>query len=172
MYSRYDKKIYVLGHGRHGKDQFTEFLCQYSPGLTFTSSSLVAAEFIYKKVSSEFNYSSVEECFNDRGNNRELWYTLIKKYNSPDKTSLSRRVFTKSNIYVGLRDDEEFSACKKAGLVDIVFYVSAFARGKPIDPTMKIRYDPTMFYVDNNGTLEDLKKQANLWVKRLRLGKK
>lgn len=159
-------KILILGHGRHGKDTVAEYI-QQNFGLNFTSSSLVCAElFIYDKLKNLLGYTSSWECFNDRHNHRELWFGLIRAYSYYNKTRLTNEILERYDMYVGMRNDEEYQVSK--GLFDKIFWVDAFGRVDYTDPTMKILFDPAeMELIDNSGTLAFMELQVNERLKCL-----
>jgi len=140
-------KILILGHGRHGKDTVAHFIAGLT-GLEFTSSSIFACE---KVVYPHMEYNSVRECYRDRHNHRQLWYNLIKDYNTPDKPKLCKELLNEYDIYVGMRDNKEYEASKH--LFDVIFWVDASGR-KPDDQTMKIEYnEDDHILINNNDTL-------------------
>lgn len=153
-------RVLVLGHGRHGKDQFADFLCQFR-GLTKTSSSWEAAHLIYPIMQSMYGYSSVSQCYQDRVNHRHEWKMFICGLNAIDPTVLLRTIYQKSNVYVGLRSNLEYKAALAKNLVDLIYWVDARPRVDYVDETLDIQYDPNlMIWIDNNGSLEDLENQA------------
>ena len=153
-------KILILAPGRYGKDTVAELLIKELPELTFISSSWVLAELIYEDIGQAL-YPDVESCFEDRIYNREVWYNWVCNYNLEDKAKLAKEILSKSDCYVGMRDDKEYEASKK--LFDFVFYVDASNRVDYVDETMKISYDPKeMILLDNNGSIDDLKHQVKI----------
>lgn len=55
--------IAIIGHARHGKDEFATAL-----GIPYVSSSLYAcSRIIYPKLAPVLGYRTEAECFNDRG---------------------------------------------------------------------------------------------------------
>ena len=158
-------KIMILGSARSGKDTLAELLNEYF-GMTFKSSSEMANEtFIYETIKDEYDYKSIEECFEDRVNHRSLWYKLICFYNREDKAKLAKDIITKYDCYVGMRDLEEFKASKH--LFDIIIWVDASKRIGTPEITNKISIDEAHFIVNNNGSLEDLKEKAKVIGKLL-----
>lgn len=149
-------KFLIIGHGRHGKDTVAELMSKYW-GLRFQSSSMAACEiFIYNQLRTwGHDYQSLEECFEDRVNNRELWKDLITRYNTPDKSRLCREILHRNgnDAYVGMRCQQEYEASKP--LFSKIFWVDACERMPP-DPTMGIAKSPEMYNIDNNGNLYDL----------------
>lgn len=150
-------RILVLGHGRHGKDTVCEILKERY-GLQFTSSSWFCAErVIMPALNGQFQYKSVQDCYNDRHNHRSLWYDLIRDFNRPDATALGRAIFAENDVYCGLRSKAEFHALRNAGVYDYAIWVDASDRVPPEDAS-SCTVEPWMadFVLDNNGSLEDL----------------
>lgn len=155
-------KILILGHGRHGKDTVAELL-QFYTGLTFASSSYTAAEVILPALNAALGnstghkkYCSVEAAFEGRHNHRMLWKELISLYTATDKSALVKLVLADSDVYVGMRCNLEYEASKH--LFDHVIWVDASNRHST-DPSMDICWDDAMIYIDNYGTLGQLRGQ-------------
>jgi len=150
-------KLMVIGHARHGKDTVCE-LMRGLYGLTFTSSSMFACElFIYNLIKDTHGYSTIEECFNDRVNHRELWHKLIKEYQGGDKTHLTKAIFKEHDIYCGNRSKAEVQAARKAGLVDCVIWVDASNRVPLEDPSsISVTEEDADYILNNDGTESDL----------------
>lgn len=158
-------KILILGHGDHGKDEFAKKLVQKT-GLSFKSSSMFASEHVVYPwfVNNEpCAYANADECYADRRNNRPLWCTLILRYNIKEKTRMAREVLTESDVYVGMRAQEEFTACMRAGLFNLIFWVDASKRKEDEnEDSIAVYYNQyIMTKVDNNGTLEELDKKVD-----------
>jgi hypothetical protein len=151
-------KLLVIGHGRHGKDEVGKLLCQMQPELTFTSSSWFFAEKMFRDFYPR--YITVQECYDDRVNNRVLWRDEIAKYNYPDAAQLAKDILDVSDIYIGMRTLREFNAARP--LFDFIFYVDASKRVDYVDETFEIPYDNQMIKIDNNSSLEDLKHQVKI----------
>lgn len=153
-------KLLILGHGQHGKDTVAELL-QQMLGLSFCSSSWFAME---KAVWPHFQhyYRSRLECFEDRRNRREEWRRWIREYNTPDLCRLQRELLAENDMYVGMRDAEEYAAGKH--LYDHILWVDARTR-ELLDPSMHILYNPAeMSYIDNNRDEVHLRRQVEAWV--------
>lgn len=154
-------KILIIGYARHGKDTVAELFSQ-NYGYTYMSSSQYCAEkVIYPVLKNRYNYSSVEECFNDRMNHRREWYDLITEYNIPDRTKLGRGIFEISDIYCGLRNYDEFIDLRDQGVFDYSIWVDR-SKYLPPEPSSSNTLYPSLanIIVDNNGTLDDLKKKV------------
>lgn len=146
-------KILVCGYGGHGKDTFCEKL-----GMTFGSSSKVALDEVIWPVMKD-RYSSKEECFVDRRNNRQEWFDLISEYNKDMPTRLAEVIFSRYNIYCGMRSRREFKACRHRKVFDVAIWVDSTIRlGRGDD--CEIGPLDCDFVVNNNGTITDLCKQA------------
>jgi hypothetical protein len=163
-------KIILLGYARHGKDTVAEML-RDRYGLRFQSSSMFCAEKVLMPHFSRYplegeyshthdrvyrSYRSVNDCYADRVNFRDVWYDQIEAYNSPDKARLCRELFAAGNdIYVGMRSAEEFRAAE--ALADLVVWVDRSQHLPPEDKS-SCTVTPNMadYVLDNNGTLDDL----------------
>lgn len=149
----YKQKIIVLGHARHGKDTACEYL-KHKYKYNFVSSSMYCAEFlIYPKMP---QYATVDDCFNDRQNNRKFWYDTISSYNK-DKAKLGREILSKYDIYCGLRNADELRAIKSEGIVDLVIWIDASKRQEKEDSSScTVQPELADIIIDNNGSLSDL----------------
>lgn len=121
-------KELIVGSTRHGKDTLAEQL-----NISYRSSSMFCAErFIYATmVNNGYGYNSVEECFNDRHNHRELWHWLIKEYNTPDAARAAKEILAESDGYVGMRSKREVRECFFQKLFGRVYWVDASKRLPP-----------------------------------------
>lgn len=162
--------ILILGNARHGKDSFAELLCKHNPCLSFASSSwILAEEVVYPILKDQYNYQTLEECYEDRPNHRGEWFNLLKSYNTPDGTRLARKIYEENNLYVGMRNQEEFLACLQEDLFDLIFWVDASKR-KPLESKESFNIDfdcDLMLLIDNNGSLKQLEHQAMHWAPKL-----
>jgi hypothetical protein len=168
------KKLLILGFGRHGKDTVAEIL-RDEHGFKFISSSLFCAGRVMMPFFDRFSpygsqvagfddrlfrsYTSVEECFEDRHNFRDVWHQQIAAWNQDDPTKLSREILEVADIYVGMRSVKEYEAAKH--LYDDIWWVDATDRGLPPEDqsSMNLMFIPDeMRRIDNNGTLEDLRR--------------
>lgn len=154
-------KLCLLGHCRHGKDTLAEII-EKNFGLTFKSSSLAASEiFLYDALKDKYNYTSPEECFNDRVNHRAEWYELIKEYNSKDKSKLAKSILEKNDMYVGMREHTEIKACLEQNLFDYV--IGVYDPRKPEEPKESFNinlWEESDFIITNSTTIEDLEKRT------------
>lgn len=117
-------KLLVLGHARHGKDTLCEVL-RDNYSFKFTSSSEYCLKnIIMPAIGSD--YTSEQECFDDRVNRREEWFNLIRKFNEGDESRLSKAILSENDIYCGMRSKTEFEASKH--LFDKIIWVDASNR--------------------------------------------
>lgn len=117
-------KLFVVGHGEHGKDTFCEVLQDYF-NVKFKSSSMHACEKIIYPLLKD-KYSSIQECYDDRRNHRVFWADAITEYNEKDKSRLSREIFSEYDIYCGIRKKEELDVSRN--LADLVIWVDGYDR--------------------------------------------
>lgn len=150
-------KILIIGPADHGKDTAAEVLCGLM-GWAFRSSSLFATERVLLPVlGPKYGYSSVEECYEDRGSHRVEWRDLIREYNKDDRARLAKELLAVCNVYVGMRCHLEYEECMRIGLFDHVLWVDASKRVGGTDPSLTIpRDDGYMKIIDNNGKYWDL----------------
>jgi hypothetical protein len=170
------KKLLILGFARHGKDTVAEIL-RDQHGFKFISSSMFCAGRVMMPFFDRFSpygdkvagfddrtfrsYSSVEECFEDRMNFRDIWHQQIAAWNKDDRTKLSREILEVADIYVGMRALAEYEAAKH--LYDDIWWVDATGRGLPPEDknSMNIEFNPAeMRLINNNGSLEDLHREV------------
>lgn len=159
-------KLLILGHAGHGKDTVAEMLAGMLH-LKFSSSSV----FVFEKAvlptfREKYGYATVEECYANRDQHREELRMLIKQYNTPDLTRLTRELLAENDIYVGLRDADEFAATRH--LYNRIFWVDALIRKGTVDPSMKIKYERSFEWVDNNGSLSYTTRQLTRLADSLR----
>jgi len=154
-------KLMICGHGRHGKDTVAEHL-QGVMGLTFQSSSMFACEeFIFEQLREKYGYATPQECFEDRANHRAEWYDAICEFNLYDKARLSKAIFGKFDMYVGIRNHEELSAAEKQDLFDLSIWVEADTRLPPESVASNtITRDMCDIVVLNNLGEADLRKSV------------
>lgn len=152
-------KLVILGYAGHGKDTVCEILREVY-NFRFTSTSLFCAEHVvFPILRHTYGYKNYQECYADRINHRSEWFECIEDFNRKDFTTLGRLIFTHNDIYCGLRNIKELYAlkasreCSYSIWVDRLEYVCAENRN-----SCTINHYMADFRLDNNGTLEDLKK--------------
>lgn len=151
-------KILLIGNARHGKDTLAELFNKHF-GMSYKGSSHAANEiFIFDALKDEYGYKTLEQCFEDRVNQREKWYNMIRDYNDPDRSRLAKEIMSMVDCYVGMRDYEEFQASKD--LFDIIIYVDASERQPTESVSFNIPIDEADFIVTNNGSPEELETKA------------
>jgi hypothetical protein len=152
-------KVLIIGHARHGKDTFAKLL-EDIWGIKSSSSSDIALNLFMWDIL-KVRYNSPEECYLDRVNNREIWYKSICDYNQNDKTRLAKDILKVSNCYVGMRDKEEFLACKSENLFDLVIWVDASERLETeSSKSFNILKSDADIIIDNNSDLNSLREKA------------
>lgn len=153
-----NKKLLIIGHARHGKDTVANFLKELY-GYSFQSSSEAAARiFIYDALKDKYGYSTPHECFEDRVNRRTEWYNLICDYNKFDRARLAKEILKEDDMYVGMRDTPEISACIGQGLFDLV--IGVYDPRKPEEPKESFNIDiwkASDIIIPNSSNLDDLK---------------
>ena len=135
-------KLFVCGYARAGKDTAAEYLHE-NFGLTFESSSHFCLRmFLREQLADRYGliYRNDEECFEDRMAHRAKWAVLIAQYNADDPSRLSRAIFAKYDIYVGIRSKRELDASWH--LADLVLWIDR--PGWPVEPASSNTLDPSV----------------------------
>ncbi len=147
-------KLMIIGHARHGKDTVCEYL-RDKYGFKFQSSSEFCVNFLIWPLMPQ--YSSAEECFNDRENHRQFWYDTISGYNKEDPSRLGKELFATNDIYCGIRNGSELQSLKKLNIIDCIIWVDASKRKEKEEmSSCTVTPEMTDIILDNNGTLDDL----------------
>lgn len=148
-------KILIVGHAQHGKDTVADLLCMFSNYSASSSSKFVMFK-MQDKIMEDLNYSSFEECYSKRGLNRTYLYNLIRDYNTPDKSRLSRELLFKHDIYVGMRDLEEYNSSRH--LYDLKIWVDSSLRGIAEESveSFNIPRDSFDIVIENSGSYDEL----------------
>ena len=161
-------KVLIIGHARHGKDTVGELFEEYAGMKAISSSYILAREFLADLMNTKYGqkYQTFEECFEDRSNFRKEWYDEITAYNTPDKTKTARLILQFADIYVGMRNSDEAYACIDQDLFDLVIWVDASDR-LPLEPKSSFNIDKSIadIIIDNNGTLNQLKRRIKRLIK-------
>jgi hypothetical protein len=151
-------KIMLMGYGRHGKDTAADILRDHYELKIASSSYFVAEKAVYPTLKNIYSYADLEACYQDRHNHRKEWFDLINKYNRPDLSRMSREIFAENDVYVGLRNHEEYFAAKDAKAFDFSIWIDARERLKSIEDISSCTVSPHMadIIIDNNGSIQDL----------------
>lgn len=162
-----NRKLLIIGYGRHGKDTVAELL-RDNMGYKFISSSeFVGRRCVWPQMQEDardtfgdypFAYSSFEECFADRANHRPHWADAISAYNTPDKTRTASEMLDMGyDIYVGMRRRNELIPVKEKNIFDEIIWVDR-SEHLPPEPETSMDIKPTDAdtILDNNGSMADL----------------
>jgi hypothetical protein len=160
-------KIGICGPGRHGKDLASEYLASISTLRYHSGTSLFAANIVFGEWGWMY-YSTKEECFADRAKWRDVWKSIILKHNQDNGvTALYRDCLKDQDILSGLRDRDEFFACRADGFVDLWVWIDASKRIDDPDPTITYTADDCDIVVPNNRSTAEFKKRlfalASTW---------
>jgi hypothetical protein len=112
------------------------------------------------------DYADFVSFYRDRRNRRSEWQAAIKRYNQP-LDRLTKEIFAVHDIYVGIRDREEFLASRHHA--DLSIWVDADLRS-PSDDPMTIRREDCDISIDNNGTKEDLNRKLDRLCETWKVG--
>jgi hypothetical protein len=154
-------KLLIIGHARHGKDTVALILEEEFNLTRLASSEASSTIFVFDVLKEKYGYSTVEECFVDRVNHREEWYTLIREYNGDDPAKLAKEIVKRANIYVGMRSQTEITACIEQGVFDAI--IGVVDPRKPAEPKESMSIDVEKYsdyLINNDGTLSDLREKV------------
>lgn len=165
-------KAFITGYAHHGKDTLAEVFKEVYK-LSFMSSSMFC---LYKcilpyhraqkctiKHTQEFlnsKFKDDKDMFDKRKHHRRAWHEIIKNYNGQDLARLSREIFKIYNLYVGIRNIDEYNAYIKEYPNTINIWV--YNENQPVEErtsnTMTPDHADIIIY--NNGSIEDLKRKV------------
>jgi hypothetical protein len=160
-----DISILIIGAGEHGKNSVCDYIKEKT-GWSEGCSSYVSKVLIFEEMTKRgFHYPDSQTCWEDRRNHRALWKQLIREYNTPQLDRLIVQIFKDKEMYVGLRDKDEFLTGCVNGRFDIIVFVDAEERLGIADPDdCSIPKGVSDIIIDNNGTKEELLEQMESLV--------
>lgn len=162
-------KLFVVGHGRHGKDTFADMLTEKTGLVSCDSSRFACSNVVRPYIERVYSrtYATDDECYEDRHHCRSTWFDAIRDYNAKDPARLARELFRVADIYCGIRSRVEFFAARD--LVDISIWVDASKRRIPESMlSFDILASDCDITIDNNGTEAELERRAERLAKLLR----
>lgn len=124
-------RLFIAGDPESGKDALGLAIEKLFK-MPACSSSLAAMPHVYgMSPELKLKYPDARAAWEDRRTpeNRVLWHDYIVKLNTPNLTTLGRILLEDHDVYVGIRNPDEFEACKKAGLCDLSIWVTSDIRG-------------------------------------------
>lgn len=124
----------VCGPGKCGKDTVCEWLRDNTSLIYTGSTSLYACKEVMEHMKDVgIDYDTPQMCYDDRDNHRQIWADVINDMNKENKTKLYARCLNEQHILNGIRNQEEFIACRSSGIIDLSIWID---RDVPNDPTM------------------------------------
>ncbi len=148
-------KIAICGPGECGKAFVSRKLAELA-GLKYTySTSYGVAKIVFQELS--HRYTTLEECYADRRNHRQVWADIIEEYNNPSGIRLYDEMLEDTDILDGIRRRSELDKCMISGMLDIVIWVHN--PNVPVDPTIDFGPEACTVTLDNSGTLLDLERK-------------
>jgi len=178
-------KIYILGRGAakrdtkdpelnesSGKDHAAEYL-KNRLGYSFESSSYFACKyFLFDKLKEEFGYKTIKQCYEDRHSEgmRQRWFEEIKLLNKHDPIFLSKEIFKKHQIYVGLRSRSELISAKNEFKDLLCVWIEASKRVHELEglESCDITQDDCDIIIGNNGSIEEFNVKLEKLAKLLK----
>lgn len=169
-------KLFICGKGAKGrsvnnnistgKDLCADYF-KLRLGLKFIGSSqIMCKEVIWPMYKDK--YLTWQDCFLDRhsGNMRKVFFDIISEYNKEDPCRLSKLIFSRADIYVGIRNKDEFLHAKR--LADLSIWIDASKRIEVEDnDSCSITADMCDITVHNNGSLQEYYNKLDALVRLL-----
>lgn len=149
-------KIAVCGNGGCGKSHACKLISQFTTLKYHHSTSFELKQLIYRYCKNK--YKTIDDCWHDRKNNRELWAKIIADYNKVDEVRLYREMIISHDILDGIRRPNELIACLKQGIVDISLWIE---RELTVDSSNLITKDDCDIIIINNGSLEAFEEKLS-----------
>lgn len=162
-------KLLFVGHGQAGKDEALNYLEQISVLKNAGTTSKYLAKYI-----AQAKGCSEEEAYNNRRNERDLWFKTGNEIREGDPAKLLREAYAAGGLLTtddelhcvgtgGLRDFAEIKAAK--GVADLIIWVDNL--WVPVDPTLKFTQRECDIIIPNHWGLpeyhERLYRFAKTW---------
>jgi hypothetical protein len=144
-------RLVVIGHKSHGKGTFAA-IAREEFGLTVQGTSLHTSLLMFNIMRDTHGYATVDECYQDRDNHRELWFDEIRRYCGNNPARVIETILSDNLICEGPRHRVEFEAAKqKHGLWDLVIFIDASKR-LPLEPSssMQLTREDADIVIENN----------------------
>ena len=120
-------KILVIGHKQHGKGTFAKIASE-TFNIPSMGTSRFGTEHMFNLLKDEYGYLTPEECYNDRGSYRKLWFDELERYNALNPSQLIEDIYLKHALAEGLRNRYEYNGIKDKKLADLIIWVDASKR--------------------------------------------
>lgn len=122
--------ILIVGHGRAGKDYAGEWLDEHSPFRYAGSTSKYLCKYVAEKTG-----QTLEECYAERHDNRELWFLTGREVRENQPGVLINEALEHGDVVAGVRDAEEVEyACASGRFMSVIWIENPLI---PPDPTLK-----------------------------------
>src|SRR3990167_8347049 len=149
--------VCFCGWGRAGKDECGLYLGEITSLVYHGSLSWVGLPVVAKALG-----IPEQVAWDTRHARRMEWYNILNDYRRDDPSRLIKDSLKRGEIVVGVRDRLELLTAKKEGLLTHTIWVER--PDTPPDPTVTYSRQDCDMILDNNGTLEDLKKTVKQWA--------
>lgn len=159
-------KLCIIAPARWGKDTAAEIF-RDEFGINYIPTSQAVSEIlIFDSLKEKYGYKTPLECFEDRMNHRAEWHHLISQFNEFDKARMCKEILKLSDMYVGMRSNDEINECLRIGLFDLVIWIDSSKR-LPIESKDSFNIDSNFadITIDNNSDYQEFRKKV------IRLGK-
>lgn len=130
-------KIALCGPGECGKDDGALFLARVS-SLRFASinTSWFARHIVcaaLERAPYFLTYADADACWEDRRNNRKAWFDIMDAAAAFDPVGFYLPCIADQDILVGMRKHRDYTALKRAGVVDHWIYIDRPGKSESLD---------------------------------------
>lgn len=98
---------------------------------------------------------------------RVVWHELIKLYNDNDPAALGKLIYAKNDIYVGIRNYDEYMALRHERAFDVAVWIDASKRLPPEgEGSCTVKPCHADEVIDNNRSLNYTYRQLDQVMRR------
>lgn len=152
-------KFLIVGHGRHGKTAFASHLAELL-GVEFRDSSVEATHIAREHLKAlGLFWPTLTHCWRDRHRFRREWTEAIAEYNRRDPARLAKDIFSRYDIYCGMRTLREFRETVRT-IGPVTIYIDASSRVDYRERSLDILPSDCDLVFFNNGTEAELRAKA------------
>lgn len=151
------KKLLIVGHGRHGKDEAAMHLSKITP-LRYAGSCSWAV----LPLMAEYLNIHPQQAWETRHQMRELWKSHCDELRRFNPARLMARALQSGDIVTGCRQLVELEAAKSQKIVDYILWIER--PGTPTDPTVDFGPEHADEILTNDGSLTHFHEKLRLWA--------
>lgn len=153
-------KLIITGYADHGKTTVGEILRD-----KYGFRMIDATDFIIDNILIPNGmYKTSEEAYENKFEDRQLWYEAVNVYNKDNPSRLCETLFESgSDLHVGMRNEIELQDAK-AKLDVKVLWVQDNRKEPESSASCSVHSGMADYIIDNSGSLEDLEKEITKFM--------